>query len=782
MLACPFVTVAQNAPGFYISNEGKDLYPGTSPILPKKTITATAPFLKKFSGINTPAKVSLQSGSLFKENLVTSYPIEVRTYPGEDGNNDFAILDGSEEFNTGWTKTGGTGYTYEQDIPYSGFSGYGINGIGSYSYIYVFEVDRSLEKTAPFTARRLLQFVTSTELLEKTPGSFYSPVNTTENPKKIAIHTTNGTSPNENAKYRYEVAVKDFAINSTYQENNSFENLWVRGFGAGIGSLPGGNNSHYNKIIFGPGAGIHHLVVRNGIIDHSLFLPGAKNTNEFAVVVYDVEGLNRHSIIRNSMFLDIPSPVYSHTSYGSNFGALEMDNVVGFADTSERGGFMFTSNTDSVLLKNVYADGYLCGYNYGKAKYAGISNCYFKDVTFGIAYSATNPVNASVDNVFIKTAGSAYTSGIYMQDNTTLQLSNSILHIKNAYTSYWPNAAAFVYNAGKPGSSVHASGNIFIADINPQATMVAASGNSKDKWDNNVYILLSGNKIAWYTTDPSVNNATILIDNFEEWKRRSGQDVHSLFFDLRNDPRGLQAIFTDPENGNYDLANTPEGRQVAALHAGMREPLTCFLHKPGYEEAAGMIRNNINYSINTCRNPCAQNTVRVNNTFTSGIINDHQVKLQWNIAEQQNVSYYVLQKATKNSVFRKVAIIPVGTDSLYSFVDEAEPGIPYQYRLQVTAHTGNTCYSEARAVKIPAIKPISIYPNPSHGLFKLIMNGYIGVVNYTVNNSNGKAILKGRSVSAYNPVVIDLSGQAKGVYFVKLEAGNSVYAAKLVVL
>ena len=91
------------------------------------------------------------------------------------------------------------------------------------------------------------------------------------------------------------MTVKDFAINSTYQQNNIFENLWVRGFGAGIGMLPGGDNSYYNKIIFGPGAGIHHLVVRNGIIDHSLFLPGSKNTDEFAVVFYDVEGLNRHS-------------------------------------------------------------------------------------------------------------------------------------------------------------------------------------------------------------------------------------------------------------------------------------------------------------------------------------------------------------------------------------------------------------------------------------------------------------------------------------------------------
>ena len=185
---------------------------------------------------------------------------------------------------------------------------------------------------------------------------------------------------------------------------------------------------------------IHHLGVRSGTINHSLFLPGSKNTNDFAVVFYDMEGLGRHCTIKNSMFLDIGAPVYAHTSFGTNYGAVEMDNVVGFAGNADASGFMFTSDNDTVLLNNVYADGFTTGYNYGKAKYAAIRNSYFKDVNFGIAFSAISPVQSLVNDVFIKTKGNIYTAGIFMQNNTSLTLTNSIIHLISGYSSDWANA------------------------------------------------------------------------------------------------------------------------------------------------------------------------------------------------------------------------------------------------------------------------------------------------------------------------------------------------------
>ncbi|MEP6949314.1 MAG: T9SS type A sorting domain-containing protein [Ginsengibacter sp.] len=784
-LFLPHTSVAQEKFDFYISNKGNDSLPGTSELLAKRTIGGIAPVLKTFSIARGSVKLGLKSGDMFQENLVTSYPIQLGTYAANYGENDFTILNGSKEFNAGWIKEPGTSNTFKQAIPYSGFKGYGINGIGSYSYIYVFEINKALEKTAPFTARKLLKFVNGSTAVENTPGSFCTPVNTNENPMPVFIHTSDGSSPDANTKYRYEVTVRDWAINSTYQQDNKFENLWVRGFGAGNGMLPGGANSYYNKIIFGPGAGIHHLVARSGTIDHSLFLPGAQNTNDFAVVFYDVEGLGRHCTIKNSMFLDIGSPVYAHTSLGTNFGAVEMDNVVGFADSAETDGFMFTSNTDTVILKNVYADGYTSGYNYGKAKYATISNSYFKDVNFGIGYSATNPVRSLVNNVFIKTKGTIYTSGIFMQSNTSLKLTNSIIHLIDNYASYWANAGAFVYGGGGAFSKIEASGNIFICDIIPSATLIAATTNtnkgmatSTDKWNNNVYVLLKGNKIAWSTTNAATNKGSSIIQNFDEWKKQSGQDQNSLFFDLRNDPRGLKAIFADPDNGNYQLANTKEGFQIAAMHAGMTSPITCFLKKPTYEEAADLIRNNKVLSINTCRDPCGQNAIRVNATFDINAINSRQVKLQWNISEQQNIDHYEIEKSTGNPDFRRICSIPVSSDSLYSFIDDLQPGIACRYRLSVIPQAGGKCYSDIRAIKIDDDKAFSIYPNPSTGKILISMNGYTGRTNFIVSNSLGQPILKKEFFSLYNSNALDLTNQPKGIYFLKVATGRGISVQK----
>ena len=346
----PVISVAQQKFDFYISNNGNDFFSGTSIPLAKKTIAGIAPLLQNYSGSNKTVKLGLRSGDIFEENLISSYPIEMNTFSENLNQTDFAILNGSKEFSTGWVRETGTGNTFKQEIPYTGFSGYGINGIGSYSFIYVLEIDKSLEKTAPFTARKLLKFVSSLKDVENTPGSFYTPVNTNENPKQVFIHTTNESSPNANAKYRYEVTVRDWAVNSTNHPDNRFENLWVRGFGAGNGMLPGGANSYYNKIVFGPGAAIHHLVLRSGIINHSLFLPGPKNTNYFAVVFYDVEGLGRHCTVKNSMFFDIRLPVYAHTSSGTNYGAVEMDNVLAFADSTDAGEFIFQKMPDDVVV------------------------------------------------------------------------------------------------------------------------------------------------------------------------------------------------------------------------------------------------------------------------------------------------------------------------------------------------------------------------------------------------------------------------------------------------
>lgn len=786
----PLSSIAQENFNFYISNKGSDSFPGTSYMFPKRTIAGTGVSLKNFSNNKPIVKLGLKAGDIFEETLVTSYPIAINTYTDTATKNDFAILNGSAEFSAGWLKDSGSVNTFHQPIFYNGFVGYGIGGIGKYSFIYVFEIDKALEKTAPFTARKLLQFVSSIKTVENTPGSFYTPVSN-QKPLPLHIHTSDGESPNGNKKYRYEVTVRDWGINSTYQPNNHFENLWVRGFGAGNGMLPGGANSYYNKIIFGPGAGIHHLVARSGTINHSLFLPAARNTNSFSVVFYDVEGLARHCYIKNSMFLDISSPIYMHTSFGSNYGAIEIDSVVAFADSLLVGPFMYTANNDSVLLKNVYAEGYFSGYHYGNAKYAAISNSIFKDVVTGIAYNnSKNSINSKVENVFIKTKGTALTSGIIIGDRTTIELHNSIVHVLNNNNSLGNSVTGeFIAGTGNIKNEITAYGNIFICDIDSSKSLRAATTNtnegiatSKDNWDNNIYILLRGKNIQWSASNSATNNGSYTITNFEDWKKQSGQDKHSLFFDFRNDTRGLKAIFEDAAHGNYNLANTIEGRQVAALQAGMTNPLSCFFKQPSYEEAAELVKRNQSFFLNKCRNPCSQQRIKVDATFSVDSINNRQVQLKWVISEQDNIASFVVQRATANSNFKWIKALRAGYDSVHTLIDNVQPAIEYRYRLMIIAVSGSTCFSDSKKIKLNTNKPFTIYPNPSRGKVFVSMNGYIGRTSFIVTNSNGVIVLVKESLSTYTPKLLDLSNQPPGVYWLKVASAESVSLQSFVLL
>src|SRR4051812_5037279 len=105
----PSLLIAQEKFDFYVSNNGNDAYPGTSRALAKRTIAGIAPLLKKFYAANGSVRLGLQSGGTWEENLVTSYPIQLNTFPGSANEKSIAILDGSKEFSSGWVKQTGTG-------------------------------------------------------------------------------------------------------------------------------------------------------------------------------------------------------------------------------------------------------------------------------------------------------------------------------------------------------------------------------------------------------------------------------------------------------------------------------------------------------------------------------------------------------------------------------------------------------------------------------------------------------------------------------------------------
>ncbi len=773
---------AQHAYDYYISNAGNDAGTGTQSA-PKRTIAGVNTAVSTASLLpGQVLKIGFRSGDVFNETFYPGYPVNASTYFPNGGKN-FAILKGSQDYNSGWQPQSNN--VYRQLITVNGFRGYGINIIGGYSYVYVFEIDRQLEATSPITARRMLKFVSSPVALSSTPGSFYQPPVTNPDSVEVFIHTTDGFSPNQHPRYRYEVCTRDWAINSTYQENNYFERLWVTGYGAGNGMIPAGANSTFNRMIFGPGAGIHHLGLRGAVINNSLFLPGPANTNGHAVVFYDVEGFRRHNTIRNSIFLDIKHPVYTHKSNGSNFGALELDNMIAFADTAEAVSFMESLDTDSAILTNVYSDKYPNGYNFPWARYASIKNCVFKDVRLGIGFPAID-LSATVNNNYIRVSNirnGQRGNGIYMSESNRLIVSNNIIHYKNQHPITSSSFAGYLFaGSGSNNSYLNVTGNIFICDVAPGNYVVAATANTDNGagtgghiWRNNVYILVRGDGMQWMVSNRTTNHGRFELGSFEDWKLQSGQDKNSLFFDLRNDARGLKAIFVDPDNGDYTLANTIEGNSIKNIRAGMVNPITCFLKKPTYEEAARIIMNDGVLTAGACRNPCNRSNIRTAYKLSSSINTNKKVAIDWHIDDESAVDRYEIMRSFGNSDFTTIASIPATADFNYAYTDNsAMAGITYRYSVALITKLNEKCYSSVTTVKTDDGRPVTVYPNPSTGRIMLGLNAYTGPVKITIHNVMGIKILSKEINAVYGlPVSLDLSSEAKGFYWLQVQTNDN---------
>jgi len=67
---------------------------------------------------------------------------------------------------------------------------------------------------------------------------------------------------------------------------------------------------------------------------------------------------------------------------------------------------------------------------------------------------------------------------------------------------------------------------------------------------------------------------------------------------------------------------------------------------------------------------------------------------------------------------------------------------------------------------------ISIYPNPTNGLFTIDMGSYDEAVNYTVSSIDGRIVTQKSNVIE-NKITIDLGNESKGVYLLKLHNHKS---------
>lgn len=571
---------------FFVSNRGSDSNDGRSASSPKLSISSIEPLMTNISAAGSGASLNLEENSIFREQFdPAQINLQVNSFGSKDPKQ-FAKITGMDVIDQ-WTSMTSFSNVYQHILKHS------IELSGpEYSYIMVAEIDTILEKTHPVSAVKYLALAPNIESCNNTPGTYYTaPLST--NPATVSIHATEG-SPGKN-KYRYEVATRNYNINGFNTDNATYKNLYLQTSGQGYGMLSAGRNSTVRNVIF-QGGGTHHTVIKSGQIDSCLFLPGPKGLRDrIAAVFYNTEGKDANNKITNTIFVNTPSAVYTHTIGVVNHKSLLLDKVYAFGDSTDATNGLSANDTDSIEVMNCYVEDYPTGWWYGGGTKINIKNSIFRRTNQSaiMAISKSDVIGEfKIDNVLIETNGNDNNQNLANgwtafgirapYNNVNLDISNTIIH----GFSTWHELNNNTVNAIQCAGQLKAHHNIYICDVNDISGMHMYNANNSGgkgsstnvSSDYNAYILLRGSKFHWMV-NPNVNTDQNVVA-LSEWQNLTGQDKNSILIDLRSNPLGLNAIFVDPANGNWTLTHTPEAESIRNISAGMTVPPLFYPKRP----------------------------------------------------------------------------------------------------------------------------------------------------------------------------------------------------------
>lgn len=167
--------------------------------------------------------------------------------------------------------------------------------------------------------------------------------------------------------------------------------------------------------------------------------------------------------------------------------------------------------------------------------------------------------------------------------------------------------------------------------------------------------------------------------------------------------------------------------------------------------------------------------------------NKSSVTLSWLMAEQDNLSHFVIERSSDGRKFNTLAGISEinrNTDlsAAYEFEDrEPAPKANY-YRLKIVDKEGSATYSPVKMITMSESgvkKEISIYHNPGSGLLNINFGEQTGNVKLRIVNSSGQTLWSAnRSVNRLESLNIDFL--SKGIYYLTIDTGQESITKKFI--
>ena len=204
-------------------------------------------------------------------------------------------------------------------------------------------------------------------------------------------------------------------------------------------------------------------------------------------------------------------------------------------------------------------------------------------------------------------------------------------------------------------------------------------------------------------------------------------------------------------------------------------------------------------------NPYAYDTVAIvynancttlDNTILDfkGSINNNLAKLDWTIADNENVSYFEIERSFDGRTFDPIkqptANEQIKSSASYSAYDNLDhmslPNAIY-YRLKIVKTSGGVSYSQV--IRLPygkSLTKLSIIPNPVYDVMQVAVNaGKEGSIDLRIFDMAGKIVrnLKANVQSGVNVISFDqLSRLQEGTYIVVVYTGEEILRQKIVLV
>ena len=169
--------------------------------------------------------------------------------------------------------------------------------------------------------------------------------------------------------------------------------------------------------------------------------------------------------------------------------------------------------------------------------------------------------------------------------------------------------------------------------------------------------------------------------------------------------------------------------------------------------------------------------------FTANLKNG-QVDLKWTTASEINNNYFTIDRTIDGINFEQVDMIDAAGNSTtpldYSTVDKMPiKGLSY-YRLKQTDYSGNQEYSALVSINFEDEFIVeNIFPNPVSDQLTIQFNKSEDVQPHiSIIDCLGRVVYK--YSASHNTVVVDLSGIASGIYFLKINGLETLYQQKII--